>query len=75
MLSPTLSPSPSPVNTLQCQQASIFSLNTLLSTIMAGREAAAKAMNSQQTKSAAAMSDGAVQKPLRGWRLLGVLSR
>ena len=42
---------------------------------MAGPEAAAKDMDSQQTKKAAAMSDGAVQKPLRGWRLLGVLSR
>ena len=42
---------------------------------MAGPEAAAKVMNSRQPNDAAAMSDGAVQKPLRGWRLLGVLSR
>lgn len=42
---------------------------------MAVPEAAAKDMGIQQTNNVAAMSDGAVQKPLRGWRLLGVLSR
>lgn len=43
---------------------------------MAGQDAAEKGTDEQQTKSLAAMSDdGAVQKPLRGWRLLGVLFR
>ena len=42
---------------------------------MAGQDAAEKGASNQQTKDTAAMSRGAVQKPLRGWRLMGVLSR
>ena len=42
---------------------------------MTGQDAAEKGVDNQQIRNAAAMSDGAVQKPLRGWRLVGVLSR
>lgn len=38
-------------------------------------DASEKGFNTQQTKNAAAMSDSAVQKPLRGWQLTGVLAR
>ncbi|KAK0506855.1 hypothetical protein JMJ35_010709 [Cladonia borealis] len=41
---------------------------------MTGPEDAEKGIDSQQRNNAAAMSHGAVQKPLRGWRLMGVLS-
>ncbi|KAL8699912.1 MAG: hypothetical protein Q9201_005739 [Fulgogasparrea decipioides] len=40
---------------------------------MAGHDIPEKGSNQQQSEIAAAMSGGAVQKPLRGWRLGGVL--
>ncbi|KAL8719831.1 MAG: hypothetical protein Q9225_003209 [Loekoesia sp. 1 TL-2023] len=40
---------------------------------MAGQDAAEKGINNRQNKNTAAMSEGVVQKPLRGWRLGGVL--
>ena len=42
---------------------------------MRGQDTAEMGANTQQISNAANMSDDAVQKPLRGWRLVGVLSR
>ena len=53
----------------------IRKFNALSSTTMTGQEAAGKGINNQETKNAAANSDAAIQKPLRGWQLFGVLFR